>query len=154
MENEIYILTWAWDDYPRIHTVKREITNKLSVFRNHRIERHDTEKVQKMPVLKFRDITSMAMKLLLEFLETRKVPDLNDWYYYNALPDLLTFIKEKVTMEEYCTLNFEVFYCAITERMFVSLTRPEDTNIEDTKAAITKFGVTIPQKYEGYFTSQ
>jgi len=147
----VNILTWAWDDYPRINTVKKEVANKLSVFRNAKVGRHDTEEEQKMPVLKFRNITSMAMMLLLEFLKTGKVPSLEDSYFYDALPDLLAFINKKVTMDEYCALGFSEFYYAITEKMFFSLTRPDDTNIDETKAAIVKYAVTIPMKYADYF---
>lgn len=147
----VNILTWAWDDYPRIDTVKKEVANKLSVFRNAKVGNHIIDGKGDTPVIRFRTTTSMAMKLLLEFLETGKVPNLEDSYYYPALPDLLAFIKEKVTMEEYCALEFEIFYYAITEKMFLSLTRPDDTNIEETKAAIVKYAVTIPMKYEGYF---
>lgn len=149
--NKVGILTVAWHDHAQMHKVEREVANKLSVFRNRTVKSHDTEKESKIPVLKFRRVTTMAMHLLLDFLKEGVVPDLKDHYYYNAYPDLLRFINEKVTDEEYHSLGFEAFYTAMKEKMFESLKYPEDTNISKVKKAIIKYKVAIPEAYKGYF---
>lgn len=148
--SDINILTIAWDNYPRIHKLKKEVAERLYVFKNKRVSIHMTERGD-IEVLIFRKITSMAMELLLEFLNTGKMPSLTDSYFYAAFPDLLRFINDKFTNEECKEFKINEFRVLVELKILYSLTRSEDIDVEKTKKTIKKYKVPITEEYEKYF---
>jgi hypothetical protein len=156
----VHIITYAWDLNLKLYVIETENANKLSVFRRKQKQMYQLPPLQddngmeiergRVEVLVFRRMTTIAMKLLIEFLRQATIPK-DDRYYYNAYPDLLRFIKNKVTSDEYYATGMEKFYNFIVEQMFLSLTRPEDTDIRKVKKFLRRYKVPIPKQYEQYF---
>lgn len=141
----LFVRTTNWSNYESYEKITEETRNKLTVFRNTEVKYTEDGKYEYLEFDKA--ITSMAMTLLLEFLENGVIPDLSDHYYFAAYPDLITFIQEQITQEEKDVLGFAGFTTKILEKMFLSLTFPEDTNIPETKAVLKKYNFPIPAEY-------
>lgn len=148
----VNIMTWAWSGYSVISRLPKSTADSLSVFKNAEVKNHITEKGE-IPVLEFREITTAAMSIFVSFLKKEDVSKkLDDWYYYPAFPDLLVFMTKQITNDEFFTFSMQELYDPLIAKMFESLTNPDDaTNVEETKAALVKCEVPVPEKYKSYF---
>lgn len=104
----VNILTWQWSDYPKIRTISKSIANMFRFFRTAKQGIHISPKGD-VPVIRVRNVTSAAMDLLLDYLEenakytssTIQIPrDLNDSYFFAALPDLYMFLKKGMGLSD------------------------------------------------------